>query len=90
VRRLIEGLPGGSYLALYDATNVVNPASTQAVEIWNRSARPPYVLRSPQQLEAFFDGLELLPPGVVSCPLWHAPAGGAVEIDEFGGVGRKP
>jgi O-methyltransferase involved in polyketide biosynthesis len=93
VRRLTEALPSGSYLVLYDATNVVDPTSAEAIEIWNRSAEPPYVLRDPRQLEGFFDGLEILPPGVVSCPLWHAPAtdiGEAAEIDEFGGVGRKP
>ncbi|WP_106402869.1 SAM-dependent methyltransferase [Actinocorallia populi] len=93
VRRLTDALPSGSHLVLYDATNVVDPASAEAIEIWNRSAEPPYILRSPQQLEGFFEGLELLPPGVVSCPLWRpAPTdiGEAVEIDEFGGVARKP
>jgi hypothetical protein len=93
VERLVRGLPSGSHLALYDATNVVDPATAAAIEIWNRSAEPPYVLRTPQQLEGFFEGLEILPPGVVSCPLWHPPAadiGEAAEMDEFGGVGRKP
>ncbi|MFB4304197.1 SAM-dependent methyltransferase [Actinomadura sp. NTSP31] len=93
VRRLTDALPSGSYLALYDATNVVDPASAAAIEIWNQSAEPPYVLRTPTQLEGFFEGLELLPPGVVSCPLWNAPAaeiGEATEIDEFCGVARKP
>jgi hypothetical protein len=93
VSRLTDALPSGSHLVLYDATNVVDPASAAAIEIWNRSAEPPYVLRTPQQLEGFFDGLEILPPGVVSCPLWR-PAetdiGEATAIDEFGGVGRKP
>ncbi|ROO90840.1 S-adenosyl methyltransferase [Actinocorallia herbida] len=93
IRRLTDALPSGSHLVLYDATNVVDPASAEAIDIWNRSAEPPYVLRTPQQLEGFFDGLEILPPGVVSCPLWHPPADDtdeAPEIDEFGGVGRKP
>ena len=93
VRRLTGALPSGSFLVLYDATNVVDPASAEAIEIWNRSAEPPYVLRTPQQLEGFFEGMEILPPGVVSCPLWRPPAtdiGEPVEIDEFGGVGRKP
>ncbi|QKG25941.1 S-adenosyl methyltransferase family protein [Actinomadura verrucosospora] len=92
VRRLMDALPSGSHLALYDATNVVDPASAAAIEIWNRSAEPPYALRTPAQLEGFFEGLELLPPGVVSCPLWHPPAaeiGEATEIDESGG-GRIP
>ncbi|MDX6740385.1 SAM-dependent methyltransferase [Actinocorallia sp. A-T 12471] len=91
VRRLVSALPSGSYLALYDATNVIDPASAEAIEIWNRDANPPYVLRSPAKLESFFDGLELLPPGLVSCPRWHPePGADTTEIDEFCGVGRKP
>ncbi|MFC4906716.1 SAM-dependent methyltransferase [Actinomadura gamaensis] len=93
VRRLTAALPSGSYLAVYDATNVVDPATAKAAEIWNASAEPPYVLRSPAQIEGFFEGFELLPPGVVSCPLWHPPAadiGEITPIDEFCGVGRKP
>ncbi|MCD0448926.1 SAM-dependent methyltransferase [Actinocorallia sp. API 0066] len=93
VTRLLADLPSGSYLALYDATNVIDPASAEAIEIWNRSAEPPYVLRSPAQLESFFEGLELLPPGVVSCPLWKpedSDLGAPEEIDEFCGVARKP
>ncbi|WP_026404514.1 SAM-dependent methyltransferase [Actinomadura rifamycini] len=93
VRRLVDALPSGSYLALYDATNVVDPATAEAIDIWNRSAEPPYVLRTPDQLAGFFEGMELLPPGVVSCPLWHprpADIGTVEEIDEFCGVARKP
>ena len=93
VRRLTDALPSGSYLALYDGTNVVNPAAAEAIEIWNRSAEPPCVLRTPEQLAGFFDGMDLVPPGVVSCSLWHAQGtdiGTVEEIDEFGGVARKP
>jgi SAM-dependent methyltransferase len=92
VGQLTEALAPGSYLVLYDATNVIDPAAAEAIEIWNRSAEPPYVLRSPQQLEGFFDGLDILAPGIVSCPLWHPTAtdiGDATEVDEFCGLGRK-
>ncbi|OLT10486.1 S-adenosyl methyltransferase [Actinomadura sp. CNU-125] len=93
VRRLVDALPSGSHLALYDATNVVDPATAEAIAIWNRSAEPPYVLRTPEQLAGFFEGMDLVPPGVVSCPLWHAVGtdiGTVEEIDEFCGVARKP
>jgi len=57
--------------------------------------RGPYILRSPQQLAGFFDGLELVEPGVVSCPRWRpdpadAAGGLPAEVNAFGGVGRKP
>ncbi|GAA1553641.1 SAM-dependent methyltransferase [Actinomadura kijaniata] len=90
VRRLIDALPSGSYLAVYDATNVLRPETAEAIEIWNRSAEPPYVLRTPDQIAEFFTGLELVEPGIVSCPLWRPVDEGTEPIDEFGGVGRKP
>jgi hypothetical protein len=43
-------------------------------------------------LARFFDGLELLEPGVVSTSRWRPdPAESPIpETDEFCGVGRKP
>jgi hypothetical protein len=50
-------------------------------------------LRSPQQIARFFDGLDLLEPGVVSCSRWRPPpsqvGGQPAEVDEFCGVARK-
>jgi O-methyltransferase involved in polyketide biosynthesis len=95
VRRLLAALPSGSYLTLNDGTNVVNPAGEQAQQDYNESGAIPYRLRSPEQIAAFFEGLELVEPGVVSCPRWRPdPAdlrdGPPAEVDAFGGVGRKP
>jgi len=94
VRRLVEALPSGSYLAMYDGTNVVHrEASDQIVEVWNNSGNAPLVLRSPEQIGRFFDGLELLEPGVVSVSRWRpeaTPWGEPGEVDAFGAVGRKP
>jgi hypothetical protein len=52
----------------------------------------PYTLRSPEEIASFFDGLELVEPGVVSCPLWRPDPddGPPTPVDAFGGVGRKP
>jgi len=95
VRRLLGGLPSGSYLALNDGTNVISKAFEQAQEGYNQSGAVPYILRSPEQIAGFFDGLELVEPGVLSCPRWRPdPAdtsgGLPAEVDAFGGVGRKP
>lgn len=52
----------------------------------------PIVARSPRQLMHFFDGVELLEPGVVSCSLWqpdHSEIGIPVVVFHFSGVGRK-
>jgi hypothetical protein len=96
VKRLLDPLPSGSYLALNDGTNVVNKAVVdEAQRQYNESGAVPYHPRSPEQIAGLFDGLELLEPGVVSCPRWRpdpADAGGGLpaEVDMFGGVGRKP
>jgi hypothetical protein len=91
VRRLLGPLPPGSYLVHYDSTNT-NQAYVEAIRQYNESGAVPYILRSPQQLARFFDGLELLEPGVVSVPLWRpdpGPFGAPDEVDQFGGVGLK-
>jgi O-methyltransferase involved in polyketide biosynthesis len=95
LKRLLDPLPSGSYLALNDGTNVISQAFAQAQQRYNESGALPYHLRSPAQIAGFFDGLELVEPGLVSVPRWRpdpADAGGDLpaEVDAFGGVGRKP
>jgi hypothetical protein len=92
VRRLLAGLPSGSYLALNDGTNVISKAFEQAQEGYNQSGAVPYVLRSPERIAGFFEGLELVEPGVVSCPHWRPDPvdSDSPEVHAVGGVGRKP
>ena len=57
------------------------------------NATPLITARSREELIRFFDGLELLEPGVVSASLWRPEAGELgtpVEVFNFSGVGRKP
>jgi len=95
VKRLLDALPPGSYLALNDGTDIISKAFAEAQQGYNQSGAVPYHLRSPAQIAGFFDGLELVEPGVVSVPRWRPdPAEGSgglpAEVDAFGGVGRKP
>ena len=94
VRGLMDALPSGSYLSLNDGTSVVGGDQVeQATQDYNESGALPYIQRTPEEIASFFDGLELVPPGVVSCPRWRpdpAPADSLAEVDAFGGVGRKP
>jgi hypothetical protein len=92
VQRLLEGLPSGSYLATYDGSDT-SPEVVEAARIWNLSANPTYHLRSPEKIASFFEGLELVEPGVVSVSRWRpepAPDELPAEIDQYCGVGRKP
>jgi len=92
VERLVGAVPSGSYLAMNDGTDTSEEV-VEAARIWNQSANPTYHLRSPDRIARFFDGLELVEPGVVSPPRWRpdpSPAGLPAEIDSACGVARKP
>jgi hypothetical protein len=65
VKRLLGGVPAGSYLTMNDGTDTSEEV-VEAARIWNQSANPTYHLRSPDRIARFFDGLELVEPGVVS------------------------
>jgi hypothetical protein len=89
---LLGGLPSGSYLALYDGTDT-DEAFTKAQQGYDEGGAEPYRLRSPEQVAGFFDGLELVEPGVVTLPEWRPDAGGAggpEKVDAYCGVARKP
>jgi hypothetical protein len=90
IRDLLAALPSGSYLAAYDGTDT-SPGVVEAARIWNQSANPQYHLRSPERIARFFEGLELVEPGVVSVTRWRPePGASGEEIDQFCGIGRKP
>lgn len=92
VRRLLDAVPPGSYLALYDGTNT-DPAYVKALTGYNKGGAVPYAPRDPKRIEAFFEGLELLEPGVVSVSRWRAEDnawGTPPEVACYGGLARKP
>ena len=92
VERLLGGVPAGSYLTMNDGTDTSEEV-VEAARIWNQSANPTYHLRSPDRIARFFDGLELVEPGVVSPPRWRPEPSGSglpAEIDSACGVARKP
>ncbi|NUH37338.1 SAM-dependent methyltransferase [Streptomyces samsunensis] len=91
VRRLQAALPSGSYFVHYDSTDT-DQALKQAQQGYDDTGAVPYVLRSVEQVSRFYEGLELIEPGIVSCPLWR-PAASETDIettDVHGGVARKP
>lgn len=93
VNRLLDALPSESYLAMSHPTAEVHAEAIEAsVQQYNSSGAPPIRTRSRQELTRFFDGLELLQPGVVSCSLWrpdHSDVGTPAEVTQYCGVARK-
>jgi hypothetical protein len=47
-------------------------------------------VRTPQDIEGYFVGLELLEPGVVTCSQWRPDGNDTQPTSEFSGVARKP
>jgi O-methyltransferase involved in polyketide biosynthesis len=94
VARLLDAVPPGSYLTICEGTNDHYESGVEAQQQYNESGAAPYRLRSARQIAGFFEGLELVEPGVVSCPRWRPDRGdrraGLAEMDQVAGVGRKP
>ncbi|WP_030758724.1 SAM-dependent methyltransferase [Streptomyces griseus] len=91
VRTLMAAVPSGSHLVLTHPTldpELGGEGNVAAMAFWNENATPPITARTREEFASFFDGLELLDPGIVSCARWGAPEAAAVA--QFGAVGRKP
>ena len=91
VRRLLDALPEGSYLALSDGTNT-NPALNHAIETYNANSASSYHLRSPEAIARYFEGLEVLEPGVVPTSAWRPDdydiGSTPTQVDALCGVAR--
>ncbi|MFC6084599.1 SAM-dependent methyltransferase [Sphaerisporangium aureirubrum] len=91
VRHLMDGLAPGSHLALADSTDT-DEAFKQAQRRYNEGGSVPYHLRGRDQIAAFLDGMETVPPGVVVLSRWRPDLGApgpVAEEHEVCGVGRK-
>ena len=87
VREYVAALAPGSYLIALDGSHSVEHREVE--KIWNEQANPPYVLRGRTQFAHFFEGLQLVDPGVTSAPLWRPATPDPVRLDVVCGVGRK-
>jgi hypothetical protein len=90
VAAMLDGVPAGSYLALKDSTG--GRARSRANDQYEQTGAVPYVSRTPEQLEGYFAGLELVPPGVVPVGDWRPDPSPfpPAQVDSLAGVGRKP
>ena len=94
VARLLAGLPPGSYLVIGHAASDLEPEAAAEMTRRNNQTSPvPITPRTRAQVTRFFDGLEVLPPGVVPISEWNL--GTAMDTTVGGlagyvGIGRKP
>jgi AcrR family transcriptional regulator len=81
----------GSALALSHITDEnIDEEAARAGRAVYQSASAPIVPRSRAQIEGLFDGLDLLPPGVVGISHWPEPDPGGAALHFYGGVAVKP
>jgi hypothetical protein len=94
VGRLVEAVPPGSYLVVSHPTGDLDEDIGAAItgSVNQRMRATPMTLRSHAEVSRFFDGLDLLPPGVVPQNRWPARAAQDDEPDIgcYGAAGRKP
>jgi hypothetical protein len=100
VARFRDALPTGSYLAISHGTRDIpvrpDMSADEMTEMGARVERlyqlttASLVTRTRAQVERFFDGFDLLDPGLVEIQLWRPDDGDSMLPGGFyGGVGRK-
>ncbi|KOG30489.1 SAM-dependent methyltransferase [Streptomyces resistomycificus] len=95
VRRLLDPLPSGSYLAMSIGTAEFAPDEVGRVAREYAARGMPMRLRTHAEAEEFFTGLRLVEPGITQVHKWH-PDDTATEpirdedIAMYGAVARKP
>lgn len=94
VAQLRDLLAPGSYLAIAHGTDESRPNQIGELRTLSRQMTTQLTPRSRPEVERFFDGFELVEPGLVWAPLWRPEAGRVPAQPElsgnYAGVGRKP
>jgi hypothetical protein len=93
-----DAAPTGSYLVLSHASAEGPPGRAAGHRDLYRRTATPMTMRSREQVVSFFQGFDLVDPGVVYLPLWRPveagadPGAGSVDPQQFpglAGVGSK-
>jgi hypothetical protein len=96
VATLVNAMPSGSYLAMSHVTSdFMTPQQVDGVKAADRQTKVPFQFRSHAEFARFFEGLELLPPGIVPTAGWRPdpddePRPTAVEAAAYGALARVP
>jgi S-adenosyl methyltransferase len=96
VAALVKAMPSGSYLAMSHVTSdFMTPEQVEGVMAADRQTKVPFRFRSRAEFARFFEGLDLLPPGIVPTVDWRPdpddePRPTAVEAAAYGAVARIP
>ncbi|GHJ37537.1 SAM-dependent methyltransferase [Streptomyces sp. TS71-3] len=98
LNQLLDALPSGSVLTLSHSTADFDPATWEKIVQIYYASGTPFRVRDKDEVTRFFDGLDLVEPGVEVVHRWRPDAGEAAEgrkertdaeISLWGGVGIK-
>jgi S-adenosyl methyltransferase len=90
---MLDATVPGSYLALTQPAKDINADQVaEGARRYNAQVTTPQTRRTYAETLRFFDGMEVIPPGLVQCHRWR-PDPGAIGLEEnvsaYGGVARK-
>ncbi|HEY8454333.1 MAG TPA: SAM-dependent methyltransferase [Actinopolymorphaceae bacterium] len=91
VSTMMEAVPSGSYLILWDGTTD-SEAYVRLCEEYAKTGGVPYYPRTQDEIRAVFEGLEMVEPGFVPITQWRVDPdlGETRPISAYGAVARKP
>jgi len=94
---LRDALAAGSYVAIsHPSCDDAPPALLEQINRLTAAAASRYQYRTVGKIRRFFDGLDLVDPGLVHTPLWRPESPQDLLVDQpqrafcFAGVGLKP
>ena len=94
VAKLVDAVPSGSYLVItHPASDLLPETQGEASKRYNQNVATHQTLRTRAEVARFFDGLELLDPGMEQWHLWRPDPGDQPDADlksGHAGVARKP
>lgn len=97
-RRYMDAVPEGSYLVIgHGASDIEAERVAEMTETYNEHSAVPFIPRDHEQVSRFFDGLQIMPPGVVPVHQWWANdpekaayASKLAGYTGYAGTGLKP
>jgi hypothetical protein len=92
VARLVGAVPAGSYLTIsHPASDIHAEQMARGSALMNRSLATPVTFRPREAVIRFFDGLDLVEPGLVPTTQWRPrPGADTTPLPGWAGVARKP
>jgi hypothetical protein len=92
VSTIMNAMPSGSYLTVTDTTRDIHADQGAAVtqRLNARMGSTQLTMRTREEIAGYFDGLDLVDPGLVSLPHWRPVVEPAGLLNAYAGMGRKP